>query len=352
MRRLQITLSGLAVAILASGFAGAETYPASAPVAETFEAEALRISRVPPVNPLRVTTSDVAWDGNGAVDIEFSMNQRAMVWVAIYETGSNETGATSLFGAVQRLQPQDKFVAIAPNPAGASPSKQATTRSGGTAMIGRATRSDRGVMNSTSSGSISSTRRPSWLRPTTGISTTPSSTCAPTRSGGYRRSDSTSNTGESPRNSIFSAQLGTDFLANPTAWETWDANNVYNELNNVEPNSRGGLYPDPSSDDIFFISESSWNENSGVIKMRANRAARAFEPVTDFGENGLGRYARTSGRTRMPCRSPYGTTCSFRRVGVRFRPTCRQAQFLGQGHRRAPQVLGPYQGVLLQNSPG
>ena len=62
MRRLQITLSGLAVAILASGFAGAETYPASAPVPETFEAEALRLSRTPPVNPLRISTSDVQWD--------------------------------------------------------------------------------------------------------------------------------------------------------------------------------------------------------------------------------------------------------------------------------------------------
>ena len=64
MQRLHITLIGLAVAILASGFARAETYPASAPVPETFVAEALRLSKTPPVNPLRISTTDVAWDGS------------------------------------------------------------------------------------------------------------------------------------------------------------------------------------------------------------------------------------------------------------------------------------------------
>ena len=286
MRRLNISLFGLAAAILASGFAGAETYPASAPVPETFEAEALRINRVPPVNPLRISTADVAWDGNGAVDIGFSMNQRAMVWVAIYEIGSNETGATSLFGAVQRLQPQDKFVAIAPNPAGASlEAGNNSIRWDGNDWEG----------NAVGPGS--------YEFDVIGFNILDEATLvAPTNYGdfddtildlrtneiwGMQEERFNSNTGESPRNSIFRANLGTDFLGNPTAWETWDANNVYNELNNVEPNSRGGLYPDPSSDDIFFISESSWNENSGVIKMRANRAAQAFEPVTDFGTNGL-----------------------------------------------------------------
>ena len=62
------------------------------------------------VIPLRISTSDISWDGSGSVDIKFNLNQQSRIWIAVYRTGSTETGERGPFGAWLRFVPQDLYV--------------------------------------------------------------------------------------------------------------------------------------------------------------------------------------------------------------------------------------------------
>ena len=114
----KILLTISALCLLVAGTVIAETYPKAASVDENFDSQVRVPDRSGDPNPLRVRTNDVSWNGSGPVGINFSMNQRARVWVAIYEVGSNETGPSGPNGAVQRMKPQDKFVNVVPGGGG------------------------------------------------------------------------------------------------------------------------------------------------------------------------------------------------------------------------------------------
>ena len=114
MQKLGNLLLGMAIVVLAIGAVGAENFPSSAPVDENFDSQARVPDRSGTPNPLRLTTNDVSWNGSGPVGISFDMNQRARVWIAIYEVGSDLTGPYGPNGAVARQVPQDRFVAVAP----------------------------------------------------------------------------------------------------------------------------------------------------------------------------------------------------------------------------------------------
>ncbi len=81
------------------------------------------------------------------------------------------------------------------------------------------------------------------------------------------------------------AVLGTDFIAEPEAWERWDANSVTDfEGARTFGGMRGD--PDPDKQDIYYTTHSR-GEGAGCYRMTINREARTFEPDKDWAENGL-----------------------------------------------------------------
>ncbi len=280
MQNLRSLLLGMAIVVLAIGAVGAETFPGAAPVGENFDSEARVPDRSGDPNPLRISTNDVSWNGSGPVSISFNMNQRARVWVAIYEVGSNETGPAGPNGAIARLIPQDKFIAVTPETdfeAGNS-----TVRWDGNDWEG----------NPAGPGSYSfDVIAFNLLDPATLMFGSNSDfddneidmrdqTVWTHRVGRYN-----SNNGDGPQN-VHVFHLGTDYIANPNAWDTWDASAVWEVVE--ESGSRGGPKPDPDDPNIIYLVNSNWeNEFTGIYKARKNAAAKSLERVTDWGANGF-----------------------------------------------------------------
>ena len=97
MRKLRILTISWSIAALAVGATWAQdpTYPSGPDYGDAFELPDISGE----FNPMAVSTQDVAYDGNGSVDIPFTINQRATVWVVIYRKGSSETGERGPVGA-------------------------------------------------------------------------------------------------------------------------------------------------------------------------------------------------------------------------------------------------------------
>ena len=281
MKKTCIALMSLAVVMLVIGAAGGETFPPVAAVPENFDDQVRVPDRSGDPNPLRLTTSDVSWDGSGPVGISFNMNQRARVWIAIYEVGSNETGPSGPNGAVQRLVPQDKFIAVTPerdfeagnstitwdgndwegNAAGAGSYSfdviAFNLLDPATLMFGR-------NRDQFSDHEIDMRDQTMWTH----------------RRGRYREA-----TGDGPQN-VHVFTLGTDYIANPSAFEEWDASAVWEVVE--ESGSRGGPKPDPDDPDIIYLVNSNWDDEfSGIYKARKNAAAKSLERVTEWGANGF-----------------------------------------------------------------
>ena len=281
MKKIRIALMSLAVIMLFIGAAGGETFPPVAAVPEDFDDQVRVPDRSGDPNPLRLTTSDVSWDGSGPVGISFNMNQRARVWIAIYEVGSNETGPSGPNGAVQRLVPQDKFIAVTPerdleagnstitwdgtdwegNAAGAGSYSfdviAFNLLDPATLMFGR-------NRDQFSDHEIDMRDQTMWT---------------------HRRGRFNAGTGDGPQHvHVFS--LGTDYIRNPSAFEEWDASAVWEVVE--ESGSRGGPKPDPDDPNIIYLVNSNWdNEFSGIYKARKNAAAKSLERVTEWGVNGF-----------------------------------------------------------------
>ena len=115
MQILRFSLLGAALLVLAGGLAWAEDAPTGFPAQPEWDPANpdlwATVDKSGSVTPLRLSSQDVSWDGSGSVSIPFTINQRARVWLAVYEIGSNETGVRGPFGAWFRAVPQDLFVA-------------------------------------------------------------------------------------------------------------------------------------------------------------------------------------------------------------------------------------------------
>jgi len=278
----KILLTISALCLLVAGTVIAETYPKAASVDENFDSQVRVPDRSGDPNPLRVRTNDVSWNGSGPVGINFSMNQRARVWVAIYEVGSNETGPSGPNGAVQRMKPQDKFVNVVPGGGGDFEAGNNTITWNGRDWEG----------NPAGAGSYSfDVIAFNLLDPATLMYGGNSDfddheidmrdkTVWTHRKGRYN-----SNNGDGPQN-VHVFNLGTDYIANPNAYEQWDASSVWEVVE--ESGSRGGPKPDPDDPNIIYLVNSNWNnEFTGLYKSRKNAAAKSLERVTEFGDNGF-----------------------------------------------------------------
>ena len=223
MQKLRNLFLGMAIVVLAIGAVGAETFPSSAPVDENFDSQVRVPDRSGNPNPLRLTTNDVSWGGSGPVGISFNMNQRARVWIAIYEVGSNATGPYGPNGAVARAVPQDRFVAVAPAGGADLEADNNTITWDGRDWEG----------NAAGAGSYSfDVIAFNLLDPATLMFGGNSdfddheidmrdNTVWTHRTGRFRESN-----GDGPQN-VHVFTLGTDYIANPNAFEEWDASAVW-----------------------------------------------------------------------------------------------------------------------------
>ena len=77
--------------------------------------------------------------------------------------------------------------------------------------------------------------------------------------------------------------VGTDYLANPTAWESWTTGDI---LAHEGAFSFTGMLPDDKDPDVYW--QNDWRgEMGGNFKLRINRSAQSFERDTSFGDNGF-----------------------------------------------------------------
>jgi hypothetical protein len=239
------------------------------------------------VNPLRITTQDISWDGSGSVDFNFNLNQRSRIWVAVYRTGSTETGARGPFGAWLRFVPQDLYV-WSSSPTGADlEAGNNTITWDGSDFEG----------NAVGAGS--------YEFDIIGYNVLDESTVVgPSTRTGFADNviDLRTNeiwVGEYDRDTpdrghkigdVIHAELGTDFIANPNAWERWDYNNV---VSFEGARTLGGMRPDPDDPETFWTAHRS-GEGAGVYKMTINRAAKSWDSNSDWADNGFAAVADPS----------------------------------------------------------
>ncbi len=281
MRNLRLSLIGLALAVLATGAVWAEeqTFPSLGEWDGIFAQP--EVSGV--FNPMAITVQDVAWDGSGSVGIPFTLNQRATAWVAIYEKGNTETGVTGPVGAWLRLEPQDKFVALTP---------------GKTCNAGRNTITWDGKDwegNAAGPGQyefdlVAVNNRDLSVLAGPGAQSGYSYNLIDTRFDPadiwmqeYDREWAASSTAAYTAGDVIHGTMGTDYIANPNAWERWNYNHVYGFAG---VRTRGGLTLDDESTEIFWTTNQS-GEFGGIYKMIINRSAKSWDRDTSFGENGF-----------------------------------------------------------------
>lgn len=281
MRALRISLFGLALGVLAAGTVWAEeeqapTFPSSPDWDGNFSQP--EVSGV--FNPMRITVEDVAYDGQGSATIPFSLNQRGRAWVAIYETGNTETGRTGPFGAWWRFEPQDKFVAMTPDQifeAGRN-----TITWDGNDWEGNAAGAGQYEFDLIAVNNID---KPVLAGPGsgTGFGHNRIDTRHDPAEIWCQEADRAGGDGLYGAGDIIRGTMGTDYLANPNAWERWTYNGV---LDFEGARTLGGFRPDDASTEIFWTTQHS-GEFGGLYKMIINRSARAWDPDESFGDNGF-----------------------------------------------------------------
>jgi hypothetical protein len=289
MQIVRATLFGVALTVLALGAVGAEErtgLPAQpAGLVKVEEGKVVEIlnpwaeivkSRV---NPLIMSTGDMAYSG-GSVAIPFSLNQRARVWLAVYDASDGAkatTGARGPFGAWLRLQPGPALFVASTAGADFEAGNNVITWDGndweGNSAGAGPFEFDLVGLNILEDLSVAG------IAPITGFADPwidlrtnevwmgEYDRDAPDW-GGHRSGD------------IGRSVLGTDFIANPNAWERWKFDFGFEGARTL-----GGMRIDDQDPEIFWTSHHS-GELGGLYKIRINRAAQAWDRVTDFGTNG------------------------------------------------------------------
>jgi hypothetical protein len=275
----------LAAAVVVGFMAVGSTFAQTFPFPETTEEEQTlaipELSGTP--NPLRITASNVSWNGSGSVDIPITLSQRARVWIAVYEIGSNVTGITGPNGSVQRFQAQDLFLNVVPNESGAA-------LEAGNNVVTWDGRDWQG--NAVGPGNyefdvigMNNLDKLVWMgvAPRTGF-IDPSIDM---------RKDPPENWTTEADEPLFGLEVGnvaravfgTDFVANPNGWERWDFHSKIPWEGDKK--SDGGIRPDPDDEEIFWMVVSRPDPGPAILKLKINRAGKTWDLVTDWADNGV-----------------------------------------------------------------
>jgi len=224
---------------------------------------------------LKATTQDVPWNGNGSVTVPFTSNQRGQAYLIVYRKGSNAVGPTGPNGAWIRLVPQDLYVGHV-GPQDIESGNNSITWDGqdfeGNAAGSGNYEFDLVVWNGKDKFTLAGPGMlpgQTWNETHIDTKTNPPEIWSPEGAG-------------APTDVITGA-IGTDYLANPNAWETFS-------YASVMPCQEGGcnhcgVVPDDITPGVYWTCDFS-GEFGGTYKMNINRAAQSFEPEASFGQNG------------------------------------------------------------------
>ena len=229
--------------------------------------------------PLRLRTSSVNW-GGGAVEIPFVLNQRARVWLAVYEKGSIETGERGLRGAWLRLEPQDKFVYASSGQIFGTGvhvlTWDGTDWEGKTVIPGEYAFDVIAVNNLDRPVLAGPSARTGWSSNLIDTRFDPPEIWVQE----YER--------EYPANQhragdVIRGLLGVDYLTDSSAWERRSYNGV---LDFDGARTLSGLRVDDIDPNIFWTTHYK-GEQGGLYKMLIDRSARGWHRDPSFGVNGF-----------------------------------------------------------------
>ena len=278
MQLLRSSLLGAALMLLATGVVWSEEALTGYPAEFEFDRESFAFpERSGSVTPLRLSVQDVRWDGNGSVSIPFTMNQRAEVWLAVYEIGNNTTGDRGPFGAWFRGVPQDLYIATT---SARFEAGNSTITWNGRDWEGNAVGSGNYEFDLIAMNHLD-----------------PAVLVAAQGRGGRAGDVIDMRTGEvwgeeygrdRPERAmrwgdLYRTVLGTDLIADPNGWEDWTHNQV---VEREGTRTFSPIKPDPDDQEIYFSASGNDGEGVGVYKMRINRAAKSWDAVTDWADNG------------------------------------------------------------------
>ena len=275
MRIFRLSCIGLALVALATASLWAQdeaTYP-EAPEWDPANVVPPEISGV--FNVMKITTRNVPWNGTGSVSIPFTTNQRGTVWLVVYKKGSTEIGARGPLGAWLRLEPQDLYINHTSGQAVESGNNTITWN--GLDFEGKAAGPGNyefdvigiNTLDKVSLAAPGTRYRPGWNETSFDLKQDPPEVWV-------NRERFTGTT--------FRGTLGTDYLANPTAYEEWSYANVFLEGWGVG-NSLGGMKPDDVDTETYWMNVAS-GEEGGTYKMKINRGGKSWDRDESFGENG------------------------------------------------------------------
>ena len=230
--------------------------------------------------PIRASTQDVGWDGSGSVTIPFNSSSRGTAWVVIYETGNSATGNRGPGGAWQRYVAQDLYVATVP-PSGQpiEAGDNSITWDGndfeGNAAGAGTYEFDVVVVNNLDPLTLvgPGTGPSGFTRPNIDLTQDPVEIFVQE----YERSTDYHTIGDMIR-----ATIGTDYLANPTAFERWS----YSAAMPWEgARTLSGLKQDDVDLEVFWSNEYK-DPDQGIYKLRINRPSKSWDLDTDWADNG------------------------------------------------------------------
>ena len=224
---------------------------------------------------LQLTTKDVPWNGSGSVTVPFTSNQRGQAYLVIYRKGSSETGPTGPNGAWIRLVPQDLYV----NHVG-----PLDIESGNNSFTwnGRDYEGNAAGPGSYEFDIVAFNGKDKYTLVGPGMM--PGQTWNETHIDTKRDpAEIWSPEGAGTPSDVIRGEVGTDYLANPNAWEKYSYAGAYNCAEGGC--NHCGVVPDDIDSETYWACDFS-GEFGGTYKMKINRAAQSFELDTSFGQEG------------------------------------------------------------------
>lgn len=229
-------------------------------------------TRTAEYNSMQVEIGFVEWS-DGAVDIPITINQRARVWVAIYQPHSSATGPSGHNDAIMRLAPGPMFVAL---------TEETIVEAGPTTIAwdgndwqGNPASGDLIfdviALNDLDDHMIAGPSQ-AWAWGPFSVDAELGETWAQFT--------------ESPPNQAYWGDLENDWVANPGAWEIWNITGFDDSDQNVSAN-----IPDDLNPTVHWTSRGKDNEETGkkggIMRLTRNEAAMTLEHDEAWGVDGV-----------------------------------------------------------------
>ena len=241
--------------------------------------------------PLHLTTGDVTWPDPLPPEFPLTLSQRATVWLAVYQH-SSRTGPRGPLGAWVSMGPQDLLVYVSPGQALEAGSH--SLRWDGKDRLGRDL--THGVYEFDLIA-INNLDKPVLAGPAarTGFGRTLIDTRHDPPEIWVQESERQLDERGHRAGDMIRGTLGTDYIADPTAWERWS----YNEVLDFDGARTISMQLDDQDAEVYWTTHRGYHnqpdrvrldrERGGLYKMRIDRAARRWIRDATFADNGFAR---------------------------------------------------------------